>query len=85
MYHSRKNHTPKGLHLVATPQVIDDKALTLAHQRSPQQNLRKIWKTSKESLKERKLNQIGIKIMTKLWEDKKEKHEWRLKETYLNC
>ena len=66
MYHSRKIHTPKGLHLVAILQVKDDKALTLAHQRSPQQNLRKIWKTSKKSLKERKLNQIGIKIMTKL-------------------
>jgi len=39
----------KGLHLVATSQVKDDKALTLVDQRSPQQNLRKFERLARKA------------------------------------
>jgi len=39
----------KGLRLVATPQVKDDEAFTLAHQRSPQQNLRKFERQARKA------------------------------------
>jgi len=42
------------------------------------------FEDKQEKLKQKKLNQIGIKIMTKLREDKQEKHLKILKETYLN-
>jgi len=41
MYHSRKIFPQKGSTLVATPQVKDDKTLTLAHQRTPKAKLKK--------------------------------------------
>jgi len=59
------------------------KLLSLAHQRFPNKTLRK-FKDRQEKLKERKLNQNGIRMMTKFKQDKQEKHYWRLKETYLN-
>jgi len=40
--------------LIATPQVKDDKALTLAHQRALNKKLRKKGKTSKKKLKAKK-------------------------------
>jgi len=44
-FHSKN----RGLHLVATTPVKDDKALTLAHQRSPQQNLRKFERQGRKA------------------------------------
>jgi len=38
VYHSRKIVCQKGYTLVTTPQVKDDKALTLAHQRTQKKN-----------------------------------------------
>jgi len=62
----KKDSHSKGFTLAATPQVKDDKALTLAHQRTPKKHIKNQRKTSKKSFKTEKAKPKGIKVKTKL-------------------
>jgi len=62
----KKDSHSKGSTLVATPQVKDDKALTLSHQCTQNKKLKKQRKTSKKSFKTNKAKPKGIKVKTKL-------------------
>ena len=64
----------KGLHLVVSTSSERWQSSYTCSPKIPPTKLKKIWKTSKKRLKARKLIQIGNKVMTKLWEDKQEKH-----------
>jgi len=65
---------PKGLvHLVATFQVKESKLVSVAHAKIPNKTLRD-FKDKQTKFKETKLNQNRSMMMTKLKQDKQEKH-----------
>lgn len=75
MYHSRKIHTQKGLHLMQDLKWKMTKLLHLLTNVPPKKNLRNNERQAKKGLKQRKQNQKELRWRQNFEQDKQEKHE----------